>query len=81
MKNTTTYKKWNVAFFAVFIILFVIPCIKFELEGIMTGTTRIFLGSMILLLVYGLVRSIISLKSDWKLKKVEFINTDMLEAE
>lgn len=81
MTNTMAYRKWNVAFFAVFLILFVIPCIKFELAGIMTGMTRIFLGAMIVVLVYGLVRSLIRLNLSWKPGKVELARASMLKAE
>lgn len=81
MTNTMAYRKWNVVFFAVFLILFVIPCIRFELAGIMTGTTRIFLGSMIVVLAYGLVHSLIRLNLRWKPGKVEIARTGMLKAE
>lgn len=79
MTETMGYKRWNVAFFAVFLILFVIPCIQFELEGIMTGTTRILLGAMIALLVYGLIRSIIRLNASGKNAKKGIERPKMLK--
>lgn len=81
MTNTMAYRKWNVAFFGIFLILFIIPCVKFELAGIMTGTTRILLGAMILVLAYGLIRSLVRLNLRWKPRSVELVRTDILEAE
>lgn len=59
MKFTIGYRKWNTLFFAVCFVLFLIPCIRFELSGEMTGMGRCFTGGMLLLLLYGLLRSCI----------------------
>lgn len=59
MKFTIGYRKWNTLFFAVCFVLFLIPCISFELSGEMTGMGRCFTGGMLLLLLYGLLRSCI----------------------
>lgn len=62
IENTPWFRKWNTVFFTVFLIVFLIPCVHFELSGAMTGPARIFLGGMLLLLIYGWLRSIVLLK-------------------
>lgn len=82
MLNTLAYKKFQVVFFAVLLILFVVPCMQFEMAGIMTATTRTILGAMIALLAYGLIRSIISLKPIHRVERVErveFAKADVAE--
>lgn len=59
MKFTIGYRRWNTMFFAVCFVLFLIPCISLELSGEMTGMGRCFTGGMLLLLLYGLLRSCI----------------------
>ncbi len=59
MKFTIGYRKWNTLFFAVIFFLFLIPCVRLEISGEMTMMGRCFTGGMLLLLLYGLLRSCI----------------------
>lgn len=63
IENTTWFRKWNTVFFTVSLILFLIPCVHFELSQEMTGPGRLILAGMLLLLIYGWIRSIVLLKS------------------
>lgn len=59
MKFTIGYRRWNTMFFTVCFVLFLIPCIGYELSGEMTWIGRCFTGGMLLVLLYGLLRSCI----------------------
>lgn len=59
MKFIIGYRKWKTLFFGGSFILFLLPCIRFELSGEMTGMARLFTGGMLLLLLYGLLHSCI----------------------
>lgn len=63
IEHTTWFRKWNTIFFTVFLILFLIPCIHFELAGEMTGTGRLVLAGMMVVLIYGWIRSIVLLRA------------------
>lgn len=62
MKKTKAYKTWKVAFFAVFLALIAVPYIKYELAGIVTTEIRVLFISVITLLAYGLIISLLRLK-------------------
>ena len=71
IENATWFRKWNTIFFTVFLIIFLIPCFHFELSGAMTGTGRLILGGMILLLIFGWIRSIVLLKAVLSANRLE----------
>lgn len=72
LENALWYRKWNTVFFTVFFILFSIPCVYFEMTGEMTIEGRIILYGMLLLVTYGLARSIILLRTVLGVKKSNF---------
>lgn len=63
IEHTTWFRKWNTTFFTASLILFLIAYIHFELTGEMTGTGRLIFGGMMLLLIYGWIRSIVLLRA------------------
>ncbi|SHJ78436.1 hypothetical protein [Hespellia stercorisuis] len=61
-ENTTGFRKWNITFFSVFLVMFLIPYIRFETLGMLVLETRIIMLGMIAILIFGLVRSILLLR-------------------
>lgn len=72
MLNKMGFTKSQSVFFAVLLFLFAVPTLRFEMAGIMTAEARWILGSMILLLAYGLIRSLTGSKPVRRLERVEF---------
>lgn len=72
LENALWYRKWNAIFFTVYLILFSIPYIYLELTKSMTVEGRMILGGMLLLVLYGWIRSILLLRKALGIRRKTF---------
>lgn len=75
IEKAVWYRKWNTVFFTACLILFSTPCIYLEMSGAMAVEGRVILYGMLLVILYGWLRSIILLRKvlgskDFRLENV-----------